>query len=302
MILKTLSMGTFVLASIGLQSAHSACSGRLESYFRAGGEEYDPFAPIDLKRRQTVTVRNTGDQPCDYVLWFRRQPSEGRLSGKLTYWLQDLTGQRLTNAQIAASGSGAYLLIENVQPSQTSSTDYYVALPRGQFAYPGTYFDDNVTLTLHRRERSGSIGSEVLDNKQLQIAQDVQQSFGINLAGAGQAMTLDYGMLEDGKERSVVLQTRANFAYSMVIRSENRGIMKLEAEGLGGAWNWTVPYGLRVNGESISLQSAATLQHDDFESNEGQESHTLSFQIGATKNKQGGKYRDVITVEIGPKN
>ena len=182
--------------------ARSDCDGRLVGDATAGGNEYDPFDPLDFRHRETISVRNTGSGPCDFVVGFRRQPAGGVLGSTLHYRLDDDAGNALISDQAPADSGDRYLVFPNVQPSQVISADYYMVLPRGQFAFAGTYYDNNVALLLHGRDHAGTIGAE-LDSKTLFASQAVKAVVTINIAGGGLRTTLNFDELTNGKERSV---------------------------------------------------------------------------------------------------
>jgi hypothetical protein len=280
-------------AGLPCQSASAFCQGSLEGSPRAGGGEYDPFDPVDFRRRQTVVIRNTGTEKCDYIIGFRRQPAEGRLSWFLSYRIEDADGQSLLSDQVPFGSK--YLILSNVQPSQTATGDFYLVITRGQFAFPGTYRDDDVALTLRPRDRWGNIGAE-LDGKGLEVAQAVGAKVGINIAGGGLATTLNFGELTKGKERSISLQTKANYAYSITLRSANAGFMKLDPEIPGQIWS--IPYSLRVNSQLVVLQGAVKILRALPLSGWGQESHLLTFRIEDVNAKHAGIYRDVVIVSV----
>ena len=205
--------------------AQSSCDGRLVGDAVAGGSEYDPFDALDFRHRQTVSVRNTGSEACDFIVGFRRQPADGVLGSALHYRLDDDAGNALISDQAPPDGGDHYVVLANVQPSQVVSADYYLVLPRGQFAFAGTYYDNDVALLLYGRNHAGTIGTE-LDSKALFISQVVKAVVTINIAGGGLRTTLNFDELTNGKERSVMLQTRANYAYSLALSSANASQLK----------------------------------------------------------------------------
>ena len=281
------------LAAVPLQPALATCQGRLEGSLQAGGGEYDPFDAVDFRRRQTVAIRNSDTVVCSYIVGFQRQPAQGRLSWILSYRLESASGDSLL---ITAVPDGkTYILVTNVQPGQTATGEYYLVLPRGQFAFPGTYWDNDVTVSLRPRDVSGSIGAQ-LDSQVLTVAQPVGARAGINIAGGGLGATLDFGELVKGKERTIGLQARANFAYSITLRSTNGGVMKLDPPVPGQ--NWAVSYSLSVNSQPVSLLNSVKISRAVPFTTWGQESHLLSFKIEDASDQRSGMYRDVIIVNV----
>jgi spore coat protein U-like protein len=278
------------------QPAQADCVGRLEGELRAGGGEYDPFEASDFRRRQTVTIRNTGTTTCSFVVGFRRQPSEGWLTWFLKYRLEDQSGQSLLSENLPPNSGTRYIAINNLAASATATAEFYFVLPRGQFAYPGTFYDSDPSLSLHALSAAGTISSIQLDTRSLLVRQSVKASVGISIAGGGVATTLSFGELAAGKERSVALRTTANYAYSLSLRSANSGVMRLDPEPQGQTW--TIPYTLQVNSASVSLQSTASLRKSVSPQTFGQETYWLKFRISEIADRMAGLYRDVVTVDI----
>lgn len=212
----------------------------------------------------------------------------------LHYRLEDNAGISLLSDQ-APPHSDRYMVLPNVQPAQVVSADYYLILPRGQFASAGPYYDDDVTLLLHGRSQTGAIGTES-DSKVLLINQPVKAVVTINIAGGGLRTTLNFDALANGKERMVMLQTQANYAYSLALSSANGGQLKLDPEVPGQIWR--IPYSLRVNNALVSLQSSVNLTRSPPLLGDGRENHLLLFRIEDALDRRSGLYRDFVTVDI----
>jgi hypothetical protein len=279
-----------------VQPVHSDCAGRLEGELRAGGGEYDPFEVNDHRRRHTITIRNTGTETCSFVVGFRRQPSDGWLTWFLKYRLEDQSGQSLLSDQTPPNSGSRYVIASNIAPSATATAEFFLVLPRGQFAYPGTYYDYDVHLSLHHRVSSGAISSLQLDTQPLLVRQAVKASVGISIAGGGVTTTLGFGDLAEGKERSVAVRTTANYAYSLSLQSANSGVMRLDPELQGQAW--AIPYTLQLNSGQIYLQSPAKIRRSASHYTSGEETHFLTFRIGEMADRIAGLYRDVVTIDI----
>ena len=287
---------TLTLLSLSVQPALSICKARLEGDLRISDGDYDPFDALDFRRTHRITIRNIGDSRCDFIVGFRRQPPSGYLAWFLRYRIEDASGQALLTEQVPSTTGASHLIFASVPPSQTASADYSLVMSRGQLAFPGTYQDDRVTLSLHVRDSQGRIGAEEQDTEPLQITQTVKASVGISVAGGGLTTTLNFGDLATGQERSVMLQARANHAYSLLLRSQNGGAMKLDPEIPGQSW--TIPYSLRVNSAAVSLLPSSTIHRSFPRHSDGAESHMLAFRIEDMPDRRAGFYRDVITVEI----
>jgi hypothetical protein len=278
-------------------SGFGACDGRMEGATQTViSGDYNPFDATDFRRRQTLTVRNTGTEKCSFAVGFLRQPAEARFSWILSYTIESAAGTSLVSSNPPATSGTPYLSFPNVEPSQAVSADYYIVLPRGQYVPPGSYYDNEVKLALHGRNSQGAIDTTSVDVDDLRIEQRVMAAVGINVAGGGLTTTLNFGELANGKERSVLLQTRANHAYQLALRSTNGSELKLDPELPGQAWS--IPYSVRVNSQSLSLRATAMLSRSRPSSWGGEESHALSFRIEDAEDRRAGLYRDTITVEI----
>lgn len=275
--------------------ASGSCSGRLDGAPQAGGGEYDPFDALDFRRRQSITVRNTSGEMCDFVVGFKRQPAEGRLAPFLQYRVEDAEGVSLLAEQKPSDGA-PHIIVKNVAAYQTASVHYYLVLTRGQFAYPGRYDDNDVTLTLQTRSSSGVIGQAEEDSKILLISQIVRASVNVSIAGGGLTTTLSFGSMSKGQERSIAIQTTANHSYSLVLKSANNSVMKIEPEITGQ--NWGIPYSLRINSQPTTLTSTVFIPKNVSPLTLGRETHLLTFRIEDILNKRAGFYRDIITLEV----
>jgi hypothetical protein len=274
--------------------ARGACDGRLTGDTIAGGSEYDPFDAIDFRHSQSVSIRNTGSETCDFIVAFRRQPADAMLGPAVHYRLEDNAGNSLISGQ-APPYSDRYLIFANVQAGQVLSATYYLVVPRGQFAHAGTYNDDDVMLLLFGRNGASQISAE-LDSKTLFVTQAVKPVVALNIAGGGLRTTLNFDTLTNGKERTVMLQTRANYAYSLALSSSNTSQLKLDPELPGQVWS--IPYSLRVNNQPVRLQPSAILTQVAPQTSDGRESHVLLFRVEDIAGRRAGVYRDFVTVDI----
>lgn len=286
-----LSLSALALLTV---PARSACNGQLTGDGVVGGNEYDPFDTLDFRHRQAVSVRNTGSASCDFLVVFRRQPVDAMLGPALHYHFEDSTGNPLLNDPTLPYHDRV-LSLANVQPGQGVSVNYYLAIPRGQFAFAGTYYDNNVVLQLFGRDRAGTLSAE-LDTKALSVGQTVKPVVDINVAGGGLRTTLNFDTLTNGKERTVKLQTRANYAYTLALSSANASHLKLEPGSPGQVWS--IPYSLRVDNMPVSLQATVLLAQGTPVTSDGRENHLLSFRIEDASSRRAGTYRDSVTVNI----
>jgi len=290
--------GCYALVSLGFltlsaPSAFATCSGQLEGVLRATGQEYDPFHPADLYTRHAVSVRNIGSAKCEFIVVFHREPAEGRLGQLLSYRIEELSGEALLTASFPPIAS-RYLATGEVEQGRTATITYQIVVPRGQFAPPNLYADV-IRLSLHTRDKVGHVNPVAVDTQSLQIERTVLASVRLNVAGGGLTTTVNFGELAQGKERSVLLNARANHSYKLALRSKNENSLKLDPTIPGQ--DWSVPYTLRVNGEAVALRPAAPIVRSRPLSS-GEETHSLAFKIDDAMNKRAGLYRDTITIEV----
>ncbi len=284
----------FVLASLLPQLASEAfadCAARFDGPSRIILSDYDPFAPTDMSSPRSLTVKNTGDQTCKYRVVFARTPGEGRLGPDIRYSLTNATGADLFQTDNPPFDATKSLATEGIAPQNAGSVTYSVFLPRGQFARPGVYVDSISAVLLV----DGS--SAELDRRSIRLLLRVKAIATINIAGGGLATSVNFGSLEAGKTRSVILQTRSNERYTIRLTSQHRGRLRLDPPITGQ--DWSVDYRMEIDGTGTDLSTdAAIFQGESSES--GERTHTFAFKLLDATNKRAGLYKDVITATICP--
>lgn len=287
----------FMLGLASTPPAKAACAGRLSAPLGAAGGAYDPFSPLALRRLESVVVHNTGDLTCDFLIVFQRQ-SPARFSADLAYHLEDETGGSALTASGLTLVSNLLFAIAApaVEAQRTKYVSYQIVVPRGQYAVPGV-FQDTVTLLLFSRQAGGAYQGEPWDIQSLVLEQRVAEVGSVNIAGGGLLTTVNFGELTEGKERAVVLQTRANFHYQLALRSRYGGVLRLDPPVTTGAANEEIAYALSVGTEPVRLNHPARL-HRPRPQNAAEETHALIFRVGRVADKRAGLYRDTIIVEI----
>jgi len=274
--------------------AHAACSGRIETGLKATGTHYDPFDPIDQRTNQSVTIRNTGNEPCRFMLAFVRTPSDAKLGNAISYAINDRTGNSLIFGSAPYNGKGLYS--DTVKSSGVSSLEYYVFIPRAQVVSPG-YYTDRVTISIFSIDDSGEIHAIPADTQILEVECEVSSSLSINLAGGGLTTSVDFGELADGKERVVILQARANRNYRLEFKSKCQGNLLLNPSIPGQ--DWSIGYGVYVDGIKADMEQPLAIAEYQATS-KGEESHKILFRISNAEKKRAGIYRDTITIDITP--
>lgn len=271
----------------------AACAGKIDKGTTViGSTAYDTFKGTDTIDELSLSVRNTGDEVCGFVLAFRTPGATAVLGGKLSYYLTNATGRPLlsdTAANLSLDGR-----LSNLVPvRQSGDFRYHVVIPRGQFIAPGRY-NSSIVLELYTA-RENALTNILVDSATLQIRYDVLQSLSVNIKGAGIATTLDFGELNKGSQKSVMLQVRGNQFYRLEISSINHGVMALTPPVPGQ--RWSIAYEARLDQRLLDLQREASATHLS-PSQTGEVSHNMLLTIGDVVAKRAGKYEDVITVKI----
>jgi hypothetical protein len=282
-----------ILSIFSTKPLSAACAGKIDKGTTAiGSTAYDTFKGTDIVDELTVSVRNTGDEACGFVLAFRAPGAAAMLGGKLSYYLTNAAGRPLlidTSANVSLDGR-----LPNLVPvRQSGELRYHVVIPRGQFIAPGRY-SSAIVLELYAASENASPGS-LVDSTTLQLRYDVLQSLSVNIKGAGMATTLDFGELNKGSQKNVILQVRGNQFYRLDVSSVNHGVMALTPPVPGQ--RWSIAYETRLDQRLLDLQSEASATNLT-PSQTGEVSHDLLLTVGDVTAKRAGKYEDVITVKI----
>jgi hypothetical protein len=105
---------------------------------------------------------------------------------------------------------------------------------------------------------------------------------------------VNLGELTEGSPNiPLALYVMSTRGYTLGVESQNQGRLRL------GASEWSVPYGLSLNGVSLSL---AGPQNVNFPAAPAlrRENVPLAFSVGDASRRRAGTYTDVITVSVAP--
>ena len=253
--------------------------------------DYDPFSPNDAVTTKSLTVRNTGHRACSFRVRFLRTPPVAKFDSIIGYSITDLSGGDLFIDENAMAASSRSLETTEVAVQSSATVAYSVNVPRGQLASPGAY-NDSFSIVLQ------PIDSDfVLDRKTMWIRLPVKSVSSLNISGGGVATAIDFGALEIGKMRSVIMDARSNERYSLRLSSRQHGRLRLDPPVSGQ--DWSVRYRMDVDNAPADL-SSNSISLNVGSGPLGGRSHTLSFQILEAANKRAGIYKDVITATIIP--
>ncbi|WP_237068499.1 hypothetical protein [Microbulbifer guangxiensis] len=169
--------------------------------------------------------------------------------------------------------------------------DLAVRFPVGQARRVGDYRNAFVLRVFSNgqlvRDIDFQLAARVAPQANLQLAGNAEGQLG---RGAG----MNFGELETGESLSALLAVRANGAYSLAVASENYG--QLQHVSLRGE-NTSIPYSAWLDGQKLSLQSGKDSRSFPAPNN-GRELRNISVQIGETKGRIAGKYRDTLRVTV----
>lgn len=166
-----------------------------------------------------------------------------------------------------------------------------IELPRGQARRAGDYRNNFVARIFSN--------GRPLQDIDFQVSVHVAAQADIHVAGNGEGQlgrstVMNFGRLETGETLSSLLAVRTNSAYNLVVSSENHSQMRhvsLEGE------NTAVPYTASLDGQPLSLQNGVDTR--DFSTpGDGNQIRNLSVQIGDTRGKMAGQYRDTLRVTV----
>lgn len=282
---------TICLCMSVASSAVADCNARFEEAGVISLSPYNPFSPSDLYSRRSVHVRNLSHKTCSFRIYFKRVPAVGQFSDSLSYALTDDRNATLFT-KVITDESQLYLQAAKIPPFVKAAVKFNVNVKRGQISSPGVYTDQFKMVLV-----SDDDGNEILDQKTLSITMIVEAVSSINLAGGGISTAVEFGKLENGKSRSLILEARSNANYNISITSQNDGHLLLEPPVPGQ--DWSVSYQMTFDGIATKLDEAAVLGGDKPTS--GERTHKLSFKITDARAKRAGIYKDVVTATILPR-
>lgn len=249
-----------------LESIYSAnTSLRISSFTRNINLNYDLNGGAEIV--QTLTLKHKGDA-LDYFLtyssgdsgqWNNRQVSNSGSvlsyqvysdSSKINV-LKDLgdnpSANELITGSFAASGS-----------FQFTTISYTIYVPIGQFDLAGVYNDAfDVTLysgnlSAYTQEGSKTHGLKVTMPASLELS---VTPTGIPFDDSSTSMNMNFGILQSGASRSADAVVRTNSPYSVLIQSDNGGLLTHMDSLIAD----TVPYTLLFNGSSTDLSGTTPI-------------------------------------------
>ena len=275
-------------SAVTASPALADCAARFEALGPVTLPLYNPFSPVDLAAHVQLGVRNMGQAPCRYHVYFSRTPADGLFGQDIHYTIADQNGASLLVSSANPLDANHFAATADIAPGQTGQLDVEVDVGRGQIAGGGTYAD-NVIAVLFAEN-----GTAELDRQTLGLTLPVASVSSVNIAGGGVSTSVNFGTLEAGKSRSVMIQARSNEPYEIRFASTYGGRLRLDPAPVGR--DWWIDYQMDVDGVVTSLAGGGVLTTDAPAS--GEQNHTLSFRIVDAAGKRAGIYKDVITATI----
>jgi hypothetical protein len=260
----------------------AACSGQIIAS-ESPSLDYNPFDAAGQSQKGRVTVKNIGAEPCALRLELVRLDGGGA-SGAPAIELRTETGALLVASAPSLPASGQ-LTSPSLPPDATYDFAYLVKIPAGQMLAPGSY-TQRIELRLQ-----DAAGAELPQTGTMTVICRVADHLGVNIAGGGTLMTIDFGALTQGAERSVQIQTRSNRKFTLKLTSEAAGALAMAPP----YEKWRIPYRTEIDRHEVALPAeigpfAATVLSGN--------SVEARFTIGDIGGKRAGLYTDVITIEI----
>ena len=282
-----LFIGVFTSAAFAVDEVEDeeACSVQSISLMGESGSVYYPFTNHDEFRQLRLIVTARGQ--CDFGL--AMLPTSGaQLHGP---GLPLNVNFRDRRDQVIPLNGSEQRWIQFEKTSQGAVASLALGLPRGQARRAGDYSNTFVA----RLFANGRPVREI----DFQLAVRVAAQADLRLAGnaegrLGKSAGMNFGELETGETLSAMLAVRANGAYNLAVASQNHG--QLQHTSLTGE-NTAVPYRAWLDAHQLSLQSGADSRNFSAPQ-DGKHFRNLSVQIGETRGRMAGQYRDTLRVTV----
>lgn len=209
--------------------------------------------------------------------------------------LKDLTAQP-TSSEVL---TGTFDINDNTSQVLT----FVVILDRDQFPLAGSYLDE-VNIEIYGGTPENPDSSYPLDSTSMSLSASMEPVMEMSLVPEGGGfnpgssdLTLDFGILFIGEIRAADLLVRSNSNYSVLLRSDNGGIMPIQDDPDDTS---VVPYTLSVNGSPLDLSSGTdqTAVPLAGPSTENGARYTLGVEILDFGMATEGLYSDILTITL----
>lgn len=282
---------------------------------------YDPTAHVDMVTELKVYPKRPPEasnsniyEVCEEAgamkMFFWDELGHGRPNiGGLAYEIISPDGTNVAYAGALPTQPHQFYHLKT-HSGHASPVTFYLVIAAGQQVGPGRH---SSPLALRREDRRMICQEREVENEHghsrveyehcrpapKRYVQDVRNfsvrvnhSVSINIAGAGTAKTIDFGILTTGARRSVNIQARSTSPFHISFSSKMNGVLKYGGHKRSP---WKVDYSATLGGQPIA-------EDKDFVSENDTQGLKISLPftvtIGDTTNKRAGPYSDIITLEI----
>lgn len=277
--------GVFASSALATEQVEESCSVQSLSLAGLSGSMYYPFTNHDEFRQLRLIVEAHGQ--CDFGLALL--PTAGaELRGPGQPLNVNFRDRR---DQIIPLNGSEQRWIQFEETSHGAVATLAVRLPRGQARRAGDY----TNAFIARLFANGRAVREIDFQLSVRVARQADLKLAGNAEGRlGKTAGMNFGELETGETLSAMLAVRANGAYNLAVASENHG--QLQHISLSGE-NTSVPYRAWLDAQQLSLQSGVDSRNFSAPQ-DGQHYRNISVQIGDTRGRMAGKYRDTLRVTV----
>lgn len=301
---RLLLAGMIAYLLTGVAQAQSCDDLEIEQFIEPRTADYAAFGEDSVDEVFLVRVtRDDDDGNCRAFLTFSSDSSDGTeryLAGpdgaELRYELLDESGKLLGDTTRGRDR----LNFRFRRGEDELELRVRMSLPSGQTVPAGSY-SERVTARLF--ERRG--GGRLRDERGLTLRAAVSSQAEVNLArqpgvsfSAGRSYdVVDFGELETGESRAIIVRIRANSAYRVSLESENLG--ELVRQGALGADVDRITYSARLDGDGLDLTAPIIALRDPLAPGASEEL-VFDVVIGDVSDARAGDYADMITITVEP--
>lgn len=292
---KTTWLVAAAVAALSGATATQACDLGLVEGPQPIRIEYNPFAVAPTPGALDVGFENKGEGECDLRLSFTddadMEVTRAVLGGVgVQFRPRESSGVQAADVQ---RGVFQYLL----PPGTRGVAQMDAVVVQNAVADAGEYGVD-----LRMRVRNVD-GVDLMSPIPLRLVLQSTPRAQLNLAGAAGAFgsgasveVVDFGEAATGATRRIFVQVRANAPSTLSIKSQHGGVMHRVEEVENGT---VVPYAVELDGEMVDLSTLWTREIDPPRTLAGI-ALPMTFVLGLINGQMGGRYEDLITVDISP--
>jgi hypothetical protein len=266
-------------------------------FLKGEGSGYDPFSEATLVEIFSVQVENLGEASCDLRLVFLNPDGQRQMVGGTFPLGYDLRhglggGSVLNESGLIQPSDGVTV---TVPPRTARATTFQLIAPPNQFIASGSYAD------LIELQLQSAIGT-VLERRQLSVEADVLSRAELAVGGTvnvgpGRTEVVDFGELESGEQKQVVLLARSNDKYVLHLTSAHGGrLSRIKGDPS------FVSYEAFLDSKAIAFTgSGAFVTTGPFNPTpRAGQTKSLRFVIGDVTGRLAGDYADEIVITIRP--